>query len=78
MSNPLYNMFGGNTPMNPMAQLVRDAKAFRKSFTGNPRDEVQRLLNSTALQYPRERQKKKVYTDADYLAGASDLDNTPF
>jgi hypothetical protein len=39
---------------------------------------VQRLLNSTALQYPRERQKKKVYTDADYLAGASDLDNTPF
>jgi hypothetical protein len=40
--------------------------------------QVQRLLNSTALQYPQERQKKKVYTDADYLAGASDLDNTPF
>jgi hypothetical protein len=39
-------MFGGNTPMNPMAQLVRDAKAFKKSFTGNPKDEVQRLLNS--------------------------------
>jgi hypothetical protein len=46
MSNPLYNMFGGNAPMNPMAQLVRDAKNFRKSFTGNPKDEVQRLLNS--------------------------------
>ena len=46
MANPLYNMFGGNAPMNPMAQLVRDAKAFRKSFTGNPKDEVQRLLNS--------------------------------
>lgn len=47
MANPLYNMFGGNNaPMNPMAQLVRDAKNFRKSFTGNPRDEVQRLLNS--------------------------------
>jgi hypothetical protein len=40
--------------------------------------QVQRLLNSTAPQYPQERQKKKVYTDADYLAGASDLDNTPF
>ena len=46
MANPLYNMFGGNSPMNPMAQLVRDAKAFKKSFTGNPKDEVQRLLNS--------------------------------
>ena len=46
MANPLYNMFGGNAPMNPMAQLVRDARAFKKSFTGNPKDEVQRLLNS--------------------------------
>ena len=46
MSNPLYNMFGGNAPINPIAQLVRDAKAFKKSFTGNPKDEVQRLLNS--------------------------------
>ena len=46
MTNPLYNMFGGNAPINPMAQLVRDAKNFRKSFTGNPKDEVQRLLNS--------------------------------
>ena len=46
MANPIYNMFGGNAPINPMAQLVRDAKAFKKSFTGNPKDEVQRLLNS--------------------------------
>lgn len=46
MANPLYNMFGGNAPINPMAQLVRDAKNFKKTFTGNPKDEVQRLLNS--------------------------------
>jgi hypothetical protein len=39
-------MFGRNAPINPMAQLVRDAKAFKRSFTGNPKDEVQRLLNS--------------------------------
>ena len=49
MANPLYNMFGGNAPINPLAQLVRDAKAFKKSFTGNPKDEVQRLLNSGQL-----------------------------
>ena len=46
MANPLYNMFGGNAPVYPLAQLVKDAKAFKKSFTGNPKDEVQRLLNS--------------------------------
>ena len=49
MANPLYNMFGGNTPINPLAQLLRDAKAFKKSFAGNPKDEVQRLLNSGQL-----------------------------
>ena len=49
MANPLYNMFGSNTPINPFAQLVKDAKAFRKSFTGSPKDEVQRLLNSGQL-----------------------------
>ena len=26
MANPLYNMFGGNAPINPIAQLVKDAQ----------------------------------------------------
>lgn len=38
--------------------------------------QVQRLLNSTPA--PQVYQKKEVYTDAEYLAGMSDLDNTPF
>ncbi len=42
--NPLFNIFG-NQP-NPMADIIRQAREFRKSFSGNPRDEVQRLLNS--------------------------------
>ena len=45
----MYNMFGGNVPNNPITQLIRDAKAFKKSFTGSPKDEVQRLLNSGQL-----------------------------
>ena len=44
MSNPLYNNFGNQS--NPMADLIRQAKDFRKQFSGNPREEVQRLLNS--------------------------------
>ena len=42
--NPLFNNFGNQ--QNPMSDLIRQAKEFRKSFSGNPRDEVQRLLNS--------------------------------
>ena len=44
MSNPLYNNFGNQA--NPMADLIRQAKEFKKQFTGSPRDEVQKLLNS--------------------------------
>ena len=44
MPNPLFNAMGRQT--TPMADIIRRAKEFKKSFTGNPRDEVQRLLNS--------------------------------
>ena len=46
MANPLYNVLGNNIPINPMAKLIQDAKQFKKSFSGSPKDEVQRLLNS--------------------------------
>ena len=44
MANPLYQAMGNQS--NPMADLIRQAKEFKKSFNGNPREEVQRLLNS--------------------------------
>ena len=43
MSNPLFNSFGN---INPFQQLVNDAREFRKTFQGNPREEVEKLLNS--------------------------------
>lgn len=47
MSNPLYNAIGNQS--NPMADIIRQARDFKKQFTGNPRDEVQRLLNTGAM-----------------------------
>ena len=44
MANPLYNLMGGGA--NPINDIIRQAKEFKKSFAGNPRDEVQRLLNT--------------------------------
>ena len=47
MANPLFNSFGNQS--NPMADLIRQAKDFRKQFTGNPRQEVERLLQTGQL-----------------------------
>jgi hypothetical protein len=44
MANPLFNMMGNQS--NPMTDIIRQAKDFRKQFTGNPRQEVERLLQT--------------------------------
>lgn len=44
MSNALYNQFGRQN--NPFEQLAQQARDFRKQFTGNPRKEVERLLQT--------------------------------
>lgn len=45
--NPLFNNFGNQS--NQFTQIIQQARDFRKSFTGNPREEVQKLLNSGAM-----------------------------
>lgn len=45
--NPLFNTIVNQS--NPMADIIRQAKEFRKSFTGDPRQEVERLLQSGAM-----------------------------
>ena len=44
MSNSLYNQLGRQN--NPLEQLAQQARDFRKQFSGNPRQEVERLLAS--------------------------------
>ena len=45
MSNPLFSALGGQK-MNPMAQLVADAKRLQKTMTGNPKQMVEELVKS--------------------------------
>ena len=44
MPNPLYNAMGNQS--NPMADLIRQARNFKNQFNGNPRQEVERLLQT--------------------------------
>ena len=43
MANNLYNSMQN---MNPFQQIIEEARNFKQTFKGNPREEVQRLLNS--------------------------------
>lgn len=44
MANPLFGQFGGQQ-VNPMAQLVSDARRLKQTMQ-NPRAEVERLLQT--------------------------------
>ena len=43
MSNPLFNLLGGQ---NPMQAIMSRFQQFQQSFHGDPRQQVQQLLNS--------------------------------
>ena len=45
MANPLFNALGGQQ-VNPMAQLVADAKRLQQTMNGNPKQMVEELVKS--------------------------------
>lgn len=55
MSNPLYGLLGGGSALPGNAvQLISQFKQFQQTFKGDPRAQVQQLLNSgrvTQAQY---------------------------
>lgn len=53
MENPLFNALGGNNIPNPFSEIIRQAEEMQKTFQGNPREEVQKLLNSGAMSQPQ-------------------------
>ena len=44
MSNPIYNSMANQN--NPFMQIIQEAQNLKNTFKGNPREEVQKLLNS--------------------------------
>ena len=50
MTNPLFNMLNGSSqnigPFGNIQNLVRQLNQFRNNFQGDPRQQVQELLNS--------------------------------
>lgn len=47
MANPFFNALGGgNTPVGRFQQMVQQFNQFRSSFQGDPKAEVEKLLQS--------------------------------
>lgn len=48
MSNPLFNLLGGAMPngFGNMGNLLQQFQQFKQGFRGDPRQQVQQLLNS--------------------------------
>ena len=47
MSNPLFNALGSGMPQgNGPMQMIQQFQQFRQQFQGDPKQEVQNLLNS--------------------------------
>ena len=46
MANPLFQALGGQYQMNPMMQLIQDARQLKQTFQGDPRQTVQQLVAS--------------------------------
>lgn len=46
MANPLFNMMGSAPLPGNMGQLLQNFQQFRQTFNGDPRQQVQALLNS--------------------------------
>lgn len=47
MSNPLFNTLGGGMPQgNGPMQMMQQFMQFKQNYKGNPKEEVQKMLQS--------------------------------
>ena len=46
MGNPLYQQMGGQMPGNPMTAIMQRFQQFQQMFRGDPRQQIQQMLNS--------------------------------
>lgn len=67
MANNLYNNFGRQN--NPFTQLMQQARDFRKQFSGNPRQEVERLLQSGQMSQAQFNQYSQIAQQVAQMMG---------
>ena len=67
MPNNLYNSIGVRN--NPFEELAKQARDFRKQFIGNPREEVERLLQTGAMSQAQFNQYSQIAQQVAQMMG---------
>lgn len=66
MGNPLFNIFGGNNSIpgnfGMYSSMIQQFNEFRKNYNGDPKQEVQRLLNSGKMSQAQFNQLQQMAT----------------
>ena len=54
MNNPIFNALGGAMPnLGNMGQLLQQFQQFKNTFKGDPRQQIQQMLNSGQITQER-------------------------
>lgn len=69
MANNLFNSMRQQN--NPMEQLAQQAREFRKQFTGNPRQEVEMLLQSGRMSQAQFNQYSQIAQQVAQMMGGN-------
>ena len=66
MANQLFNMLSGNSqnmgPFSNMQNMLQQLNQFRQSFQGDPKQQVQQLLNSGKMSQAQYNQLSQMAT----------------
>ena len=67
-TNPLFNALNGGQQVNPMQQLIADARRLRNTVQ-NPRAEVERLLQSGEMSQSQFNQYSQIAQQVAQMMG---------
>ena len=75
MSNPLFNLLGGNKPqmngqLGQISNIINAFQQFKSTFSGDPRSRVQELLNSGKMSQEQYNQLTAVARQIAPMLGA--------
>lgn len=70
MANSIFNALnGGAPPMNNIANFMQQFQAFQQALQGDPRQQVQQLLNSGRINQQQFNQAAQMATQIQQMIG---------
>jgi hypothetical protein len=69
MANALFDQFGNRPQNNPLEQIAQQAREFKKQFNINPRQEVERLLQTGAMSQAQFNQLSQIAQQVAQMMG---------